>query len=284
MDPIGKRTVGALFSEASRVSRGVTVLILTVATACVPDGAVTQGPEPPQFVEAWFGGPLDSIYNAEYQRLATACAGAGDTCWSANLDSTAVRLVPLHAEPAGADTVGWLATRLRTHGQWPYAALVFQGADGGESTLVEELGDWGYGSTLDLRAIRDGWIQPWILAAVGDYWLDPAAEAPGFGVVDGPFGLEDRLWYFQPLQATLAEAGPGAAAAPVDLPEAVYMILEVSDGTVRLRAETPTDMACGEPIDSAAAAAPVPVYELSLASLLDATGRPTVQVAYGRGC
>lgn len=262
--------------------RGVAAL-LACAAACTPEPARTQSPAPPLFVEVWFGGPLDSIYNAEYQRLTTACAGAGDACWSENLDSTAMRLVAVHSSPNGAP-VGWLATRLRANGQWPYAALLFRGVDGSEVGLIDELGDWGYGTMLDLRAVRGGWIQPWALAAVGDYWLDPSAEAPGFGVVDGPFGLEGRLWYFRPVGAMAVGAGRGAGAAAADLPEAVYMILEVSDGTVRFRPETPADMACGEPVDPATAAAPVQVYAVPVAGVLDASGRPTVQVAYGRGC
>jgi hypothetical protein len=62
------------------------------------------------------------------------------------------------------------------------------------------------------------------------------------------------------------------------------MVLEVRDGMVRLRPELPEDMACGEPIDSMASPPPTPVYEVPLVRLLNASGRPAVQVAHGRGC
>ena len=222
------------------------------------------------------GGPLDSIYNAEYQRVQTACAGAGDACHEAELDTTAVRLSPVWSSPAGGEPSGWLVARLRARGAGPYAGLLFASAEGVEVALVDDLGDWGYGSTLDVVEARDGWVRPWLPALAGEHWLGPDG-GPGLGVVDGPYGLEGRLWRLGPVAAS----GPGGG---IELPQGVYMVVEVRDGTVRLRPELPEDMDCGEPIDATATAPSAPVHEVSLERLLDASGRPSVQVAYGRGC
>jgi hypothetical protein len=208
------------------------------------------------------GGPLDSLYNAEYQRLATTCRGAGDACYLRELDSTAVRLAPVWSSPGASQPVGWLATRLRARGAYPYAGLLFVGADGREVPLAEDLGDWGYGATLDLLEFRTGWLRPWLLQPAGDYWLQTDG-GPGFGVVEGPYGLEGRLWRLEP-------AG-------------TFMVLSVEAGVVRRRPELPFDMACGEPVDSAAYPA-VPVQSVPLAELLDPAGRPRVEVADPRGC
>lgn len=59
-----------------------------LATAALDFGlagaASAQGADvapPPQSVKVWFGGPLDSIYNAEYRRLSRECSGLGvDSC------------------------------------------------------------------------------------------------------------------------------------------------------------------------------------------------------------
>jgi len=149
------------------------------------------------------------------------------------------------------------------------------GITGPEVPLVDDVGDWGYGSTLDLMEARDGWLRPWLLAPAGGHWLGPDG-GPGLGLVDGPYGLEGRLWRLGPV--------PASPEGGAELPEGVYMVLEVGDGIVRLRPELPEDMDCGEPIDSAAPAAPAPVYEMPLGRLLDASGRPRVKVAYGKGC
>jgi uncharacterized protein (TIGR02246 family) len=261
-----------------RIARHISnQLAHTVATPAV---SVAQGaPEPaaePLFAGVWMGGPLDSIYNAEYQRVQTVCAGAGDACYQTELDTTAVRLAPVFPSPDVGEPSGWLAARLRARGAWPYAGLLFVSAEGVEVPLIDDLGDWGYGSALDLVEARDGWLRPWMLAPAGGHWLGPEG-GPGLGLVDGPYGLEGRLWRLGPVVAS----GPGGGA---ELPEGVYMVLEVRGGTARLRQELPEDMACGEPIDSTALAPPAPVHEVPLAQLLDASGRPRVQVAYGKGC
>ena len=233
-------------------------------------------PVEPLFAEVWMGGPLDSIYNAEYQRVQAACTGEGDACYQAELDTTAVRLAPVFPTPELGEPSGWLVARLRARGAWPYAGLLFVSTEGVEVPLIDDLGDWGYGSDLDLIEARDGWLRPWLLAPAGGHWLG-ADGGPGLGLVDGPYGLEGRLWRLGPVVAS----GPDGGA---ELPEGSYMVLQVQDGTVTLRAELPEDMACGEPIDSTAPAPSATIYEVPLARLLDASGRPRVEVTYGKGC
>lgn len=238
--------------------------------------APTGARNAPLFVDAWIGGPLDSVYTAEYTRIQDVCRGQGDACYHAELDTTAYRLAPVYPEPEAVEPAGWLAVRLQPRGAWPYASMLFVDQAGRQTTLIDDVGDWGYGTNLDVSEARDGWIRPGMLASVGGLWLG-TESGPGFGVVDGPYGLEGRLWRLGPLPVG------GPAGDPV-VPEGVYMVLNVVDGTVRLRPELPTDMECGEPTDSAAAAATPPVYELALADLSDASGRPLVEVAYGKGC
>jgi len=200
---------------------------IVVALAVAMPGALAAQTAP-TFAGAWMGGPLDSNYNAEYARVQAACRGLGDACYETELYTTAVRLAPVHAGPGTAEPVGWLATRLRPRGPYPYAALVYLGEDGDVTPLVEDLGDWGYGITLDLADSRAGWIRPWLLAPAGDLWLSTEG-APGFGVVEGPYGLEDRLWRMGPLRLA------GGTADTDVLPEGNYMVLAVQDGTVCLR-------------------------------------------------
>ena len=261
-------------------NRALIALAVLAHVVASPTAAAAQGaPDPnagPLFVQLWMGGPLDSIYNAEYQRVQTACSGRGDACVRAELDTTAVRLAPVFPTPEVGEPSGWLVARLRARGAWPYAGLLFVSVEGVEVPLIDDVGDWGYGSTLDLAEARGGWLRPWLLAPAGEHWLGPDG-GPGLGLVDGPYGLEGRLWR---LGAVVA-AGPGGDA---ELPDGVYMVLEAGDGTVTLRAELPEDMPCVEPIDSTATAPRAAVHEVPLARLLDASGRPLVQVAYGRGC
>lgn len=231
----------------------------------------------PVFVEAYVSGPLDSVYNAEYQRVQTTCQGEPTECYVAELDTTAVRLASVWTSPEATEPVGWLAARLRPQGRYPYAGLVFLESDGREVPLVDNVGDWGYGMTLDLVEARGQWIRPWLLQPAGDYWLN-ADAGPGFGVVEGPYGLEGRLWRLRPMRL------PAGATGTDVLPEGVYMVLSAEDGVVRLRAEVYEDMPCGEPPDPAVDRATPTVHVLPLERLLDAAGRPTVATAYPKGC
>lgn len=260
------------------MNNGTKLLVVAVALALGSPTALTaqsQPPAGPLFAAVWTGGPLDSIYNAEYQRVQAVCAGAGDACHEAELDTTAVRLAPVFASPDAAQPSGWLAARLRARGAWPYASLLFIGVDGTVVPLIDELGDWGYGLTFDLVEANGAWIRPWLLAATDGPWIGPEG-GPGLGVVDGPYGLAGRLWQLGPLRAE-------GARGEVVLPEGVYMVLEVADGTVTLRSELPHDMSCGEPVDSVGPT-PNQIFRVDSSDLLDASGRPAVEVAYGRGC
>lgn len=249
-------------------------VVVTPAGAQAP--GTTRDPVVPdlRFADVWLGGPLDSIYNAEYARLAEACAGQADACHEAGLDTTAVRLGPTFSEPGASQPSGWIAARLRARGRWPYAGLVFVHAEGGEVPLIDDVGDWGYGTTLDLLDARGEWIRPRMLEAAGGHWIGPG-PAPGLGVVEGAYGLEGRLWRFESVST--------ASGAP-EVPGGVYLVLEVAGGVVTFRPEIPTDMACGEPVDTAVSAAEVPVHRVPVARLLDPDARPRVEVAYPRGC
>jgi len=251
-----------------------------------PQAQPQAQPRAPTFVDVWFGGPIDSIYNAEYERLSQVCGGEPDTCYAGALDTTAVRLAPVWSDARASEPAGWLVSRLRTNGRWPYAALLVQPDQGAEATVMEDLGDWGYGTTLALRGEDNGRFQPWSLAASG-YWLPD--QGPGFGVVEGPYGLEGRLWRMGPLRATEGDEDAGSpagapSAAEVELPAGVYLVLGFTDETVRIRAEVPRDMDCGEPIEGTPDPGSMPVYRVALSELLDGQGRPTVTVAYPKGC
>jgi len=270
-----------LAEESDLTNKAPIALAVFAQVVASPAVLLAQGaPDPdaePLFVAVWMGGPLDSIYNAEYQRLQTACAGAGDVCYQTELDTTAVRMAPVFPSAEVGEPSGWLVARLRARGTEQYARLLFASAAGGiEVPLIDDVGDWGYGATLDLAEARDGWVRPWVFGSAGRHWLGPDG-GPGLGVVEGPYGLEGRLWGLGPVVA----ARPGGGT---ELPGGVYMVLAVRDGMVSLRPELPEDMACGEPIDSTAPFPPTPVYEVPLARLLNASGRPEVQVAYGKGC
>lgn len=259
-------------------SLALAATLASLLAACASAQDADRRVPPPRFVDVWLGGPLDSIYNAEYQRLSSACSGQGDACRIEELDTTAVRLTPVWDASDGDEPVGWLVARLRTDGRWPRAALLFQSLDGDEVTLRDDLGDWGYGTTLAVRDARDGRVQPWLLEPAGDYWIGESEQSMGFGIVDGPYGLAGRLWRLGPVQAE-----PADATGSVEVPAGVYMILELGDGRVRFRPEIPRDMDCGQSVDSSASDA-VPVYEAPLTRLLDADGRPRIEVAYGKGC
>ena len=235
-----------------------------------------QTPRAPMFVDAWMGGPLDSIYNAEFPRVQAICRGQGDACYAAELDTTAVQLAPVFEEPGATEPVGAITARLRPRGAWPYAGLVFADREGREVPLLEDLGDWGYGTTLEVTASEDGWVRPWLLEQLGGYWLS-VDGAPGFGVVDGPYGLDGRLWRLGPVRV---------AGSSTELPSGVYMILAVENGTVRLRSELPSDMDCGEPTDAPASqdAPSATIYSVPLTALIDAAGRAALEPAYPKGC
>lgn len=256
-------------TRVARAARPMKQAGLLALMACLPGCVAAQ--DAPQFVEAYFSGPLDSIYNAESARLEGVCRGQPAACFGTELDTTAVALADVFAAPGAAEPAGRLAARLRPRGRYPYAGLVFLATDGRQVPLFDDVGDWGYGMTLDLAEARDdGWIRPWLLAPAGPFWLRGSGDV-GFGVVEGPYGLEGRLWQLGPVQA-------GGAT----LPEGVYMILAVEAGVVRLRAEAPQDMPCGD--DPPAGAPTPPVHRVPLAALLDGAGRAVVRTAYSRGC
>ncbi|NNF12561.1 MAG: hypothetical protein HKN72_05040 [Gemmatimonadetes bacterium] len=229
----------------------------------------------PKFVDAYLHGPLDSIYNVEYQRLEELCRGQPEACWAQNLDSTAVPLARYWRGAGDDEPAGWLSARLRTQGRWPYAALVAQGDDAAAVTLIEDVGDWGYGMTVPIRQVQGDRFQPWFLAEMG-VWLS-LDGGRGFSVLEGPFGLTGRLWYFQHLEAA------GAVGESSIVPAGVYMVLGVENGQVRFRAEIPQDMPCGEDVDSVPTVE-VEILEVPVEALLDEAGRPRVDVAYGKGC
>lgn len=250
------------------------VSLALAACALASSSLSAQTPSPPMFADVWIGGPLDSIYNAEYSRLQNACRGRGDACYQAELDTTAVRLAPVFADPGASEPAGSIAVRLRPRGRWPYAALVFLGPGGEEVPLLDDVGDWGCGTTFELAEARAGWLRPWLLEQTGGPWLS-VDGGRGLGVVDGPYGLQGRLWRLGPVEA--AGGGP-------ELPAGVYLILEVQNGAVRLRTEVPADMDCGEPANTSQDGASPTIHTVPLTALLDPLGRSTLELAYPKGC
>lgn len=258
--------------------RGATPCLLTAALAAGILAAPCAGQERPEtpvplFAEVWVGGPLDSIYTAEYARLNEVC-GSDDACFRERLDTTAVRLAPVWSGPTDSEPGGWLAARLATDGRWPRGVLLYR-TDGLEIILRQDLGDWGYGVTLPLADTTSDRLSPIFPQLSGSAWL-PRSDARGWGVL-AVFGLEGRLWRLDSVQGRRLSDGEN-----VELPPGVYMALEVTGGHVVLRPEIPSDMPCGE-IEEPDPEAP-PAYEVPLERLVGPEGIPRVDVAYPKGC
>ena len=240
-----------------------------------PPGTVPDGPE---FATVWIGEPLASLYTSEMARLREVCEPTEPACFETELDTAGVALAPVRGSPGG-DTVGHLVAALRPRGRYPFTTLLFQSMEGSRIVVREDVGDWGYGITLPLADRADGWIRLLAPHAEVPLWVPTSAGGPGFGVVE-VFGLPGRLWRLGPV------SGAGPEGDRVTVPEAVYYVLEVSDGMVRLRPEVPADMPCGEEptAEPAAEAGTVPEYSIPLEVLTAPDGRLAVEPAYPKGC
>ncbi|MGK7310608.1 MAG: hypothetical protein ACN0LA_00075 [Candidatus Longimicrobiales bacterium M2_2A_002] len=247
---------------------------LTIATSAAAQERPGTTKDAPRFANVWIGGPLDSIYSAEYARLQETCENVDTACFAAELDTTAVVLGPVWSSPDG-DTVGHLAAALRPRGRYPYATLLYRPTQGPDVVVREDLGDWGYGVTLPLADRAEGWVRLRVPDADPPLWLPADIERRGFGVVD-VYGLSGRLWRLGPAVGT--DAGGGDATVPAG----VYFVLEVADGTVRLRPEVPSDMPCGG--EPRPAPASVPEFAVPLDALTRPDGRLAVEPAYPKGC
>jgi len=277
MDPSRTRsptaTLAGCFALATAMALGAVSPGLAGGQEPAP-----QPVRPPRFAEVWIGGPLDSVYNAEYARLQEACAPADAECFATELDTTALPLAPVWSDTGAVEPAGRLTAALRPRGRWPYATLRYHPDDGPAITIREDVGDWGYGVTLPLADTAAGWLRLTVPGAATPVWIPADARADGFGVVE-VYGLEGRLWRLGPVIGT--DDGTGETA---ELPAGVYLVLDVSDGQLRLRPELPGDMPCGAdpepPVDPTSA----PVYSVPLDRLQDADGLPAVEPAYPKGC
>lgn len=248
-------------------------LTLTAAPAAAQQQPVTTK-DAPLFANAWIGGPLDSVYSAEYARLQETCENVDTACFEAELDTTAVVLTRVRGSPGG-DTVGHLLAALRPRGRYPYATLLYRPVQGPDVVVQEDIGDWGYGVTLPLADRTRGWVRLRVSHADAPLWLPADADDRGFGIVD-IYGLTGRLWRLGPVDGT------GGDGREVTVPEGVYFVLDVDDDAIRLRPELPTDMPCGE--ERAAPPGSVTEYSIPLDALEDPDGRLAVELAYPKGC
>lgn len=240
-------------------------------------GQATSAPvHAPLFASVWIGGPLDSMYNAEYARLQAACPASDARCFEQELDTTSVVLTPAWPAPGAPEPAGHLVAALRARGRYPHATLLYRPTDGPEVTLREDLGDWGYGVTLALADTVAGWIRPIFVEVDVDLWIPAEGASPGFGAME-IYGLEGRLWRLGPVAATRQSDGVRA-----ELSRGVYFFLEVSGGAASLRPETASDMPCGE--EGADRREQVPVYTVPLDRLVGVDGLPVVEPAYPKGC
>lgn len=257
----------------------VAILLLLLAAAGGAGPAAGQEdagePPPPRFAEVWFGGPLDSLYSAEYARLDSLCEPAAPACFGERLDTTAVRLAPVWGTADAVEPAGWLWAQLGTVGRYPFARLLYRPDAGEEVVLVGDLGDWGYGTTLPVRDTTERRVRLVVPGVDVAVWVSREGGAPGFGVVE-VHGLEGRLWRLGPVDAERPGGGPVAA-----LPAGVYLVLEVADGVVRLRPEVPGDMPCGEVEPDPAG---VEIFRVPVRRLIGEDGLPAVEVAYPKGC
>lgn len=259
----------------------LAVALTLAATSAAAQERHDSGTDAPQFADVWIGGPLDSLYAAESARLQETCQPADTPCFAAELDTTAVTLIPVWSAPDG-DPVGHLVSALRPRGRYPFATLLYRPEQGPDVVVREDVGDWGYGLTLPVAGRTEGWVGLRAPGATDPLWVPTDGERPGFGIVE-VYGLAGRLWRLGPVPGTRADG------ASLTVPAGVYLVLEVADGTVRLRPEIPSDMPCGrEPADPGAvpAADPgtVPEYTVPLDALTAPDGRPAVEPAYPKGC
>lgn len=229
----------------------------------------------PLFADVWIGGPLDSIYNAEYTRLQELCEPAETRCFTDRLDTTAVALATVRSAPEDPKPAGRLMAALRARGRYPYATLLVRPAIGPDLTLVDDAGDWGYGVTLALADTASHWIRPIVPAMDSPLWLPRDQGGQGFGVME-VYGLEGRLWRLGPVNGARRKDG-----TPAELPRGVYLVLDVTGGVIRLRPEVPSDMACGE---DAPDPEEVPTYTVALDRLVSPGRVPAVEKAYPKGC
>lgn len=235
----------------------------------------TEGREGPRFADLWIGGPLDSLYRAEFERLHAECPPAEGACFSRDLDTTAVVLTRVWTGPLSLRSAGWLVTGLRASGSRMYASLVYRPETGEEVVLREDLGDWGYGVSLPLAGVTADRLGLSLPAMDEPLWIS-AGQSRAFGVVE-VYGLQGRLWQLSSMPARRQADG-----VIVELDAGVYLILDVSRGLVRLRPEIPSDMACGQEVSSNPD--DVPWFEVALDRLVGPDGLPMVEKAYGRGC
>lgn len=256
------------------VTTCLVVALPLTATPAAAQERPDRANDAPRFANVWLGGPLDSIYSAEYARLQETCEPVDTPCFAEELDTAAVVLTPVWSSPGG-DTVGHLVAALRLRGRYPFTTLLYRSRRGPDVVVHEDVGDWGYGVTLSLADQAEGWVRLRLPGADEPLWVPVDDQGPGFGVVD-IFGLAERLWRLGPV------AGTRADGTSVTVPAGVYFVLDVADGTIRLRPEAPWDMPCGD--EPSPDPGPMPEYALPLEALTGTDGRLAMELAYPKGC
>jgi len=241
----------------------------------IPGQTPTAQEDGPHFADVWFGGPLDSLYAAEYARLDSLCAPVDEACFVDGIDTTAVELGATWEGPETDRPSGHLVARLGARGRWPYASLLFRPVSGNDVVLQEDLGDWGYGNTISVSETAARRVRLVLPEVIDPVWIDRNGD-PGMGVVE-IFGLAGRLWRLGPVEGRRV-----GDDMDVELPPAVYFVTDVGGGVVHLRPEIPSDMPCE--VDPEPDPETVPSYEVLLDDLTGADGLPVVEPAYPKGC
>jgi len=226
-------------------------------------------------------GVLDSVMASEADRPGLACPAGRAECLRANDPSRVVPLDVLRERPeARSPAAGVLAAHVHvTDSGWLAADLVFVPLPPTASTSalhLRPMGDWGYGVHLAVRH--------WTVVTSSDGESREWVRIPGAGSVGGGWlalGEGGLTGWMTPADEPVWAVGP-EGRAELGLAFDHFRILDIADGWVTIRAEIPSDMACGP--DPPPAPPNAAVTRLQLSDLFSSTGMPRIETAYPRGC
>jgi hypothetical protein len=250
--------------------RGSCLAACALAMALAPragDHRAAQRQEPLPTELAWIGlynqALLDWLENEN--RLDTLCpTGAAAECRDEQMQPMAA-IIPLHAEPrADASRLGEILV-VAVPGK---GLSAFASAKGRIERFTPDLydRDWGYGPFFHQTLLerRGAWFRVPVPGA-GRVWIDAAAWTDA-RALEAPDGVLRTL-----------RAGDIVTTRKGDV-----VVLSVSDGVLRARAEQDADMWCrpGEP----PARVDGPEIRMPFAELFDTDGHLRVRFKYTRGC
>jgi hypothetical protein len=225
---------------------------------------------------------IGTLAEKEQARLRKLCGTPWpnrDGCVTRNLRPTHYRLSLLHGEPrAGSTIVGTIYAVLR-----PLSAeyemfrvgldVEFTHQRGRFHPWIDDVGDWGYGITLDGEVrISGDWAQLLSPVMSVEAWI--------------PVHAQDLLLIVSPLAGHIVDLEPFRATAPdgtsIVITSTSYLVTRVAGDVVEFREEIPSDFACGD--DPGPPAVMPPILRAEPAAFFAADGRPRFSTTYTKGC